>query len=48
MSVQRFNVHFNRLLLTKVYNVLAKKGIELCFMSLKIDIKFEGKLTCAF
>ena len=21
---------------------------ELCFMALKIDVKFEGKLTCAF
>ena len=43
------NLHFNRLLLTKVYNVWAKKSIEeLCLMALKIDAKFEGKLTCAF
>ena len=43
------NLHFNGLLLTKVYNVWAKKGTEeLCFMALKIDAKFEGKLTCAF
>ena len=43
------NLPFNRLLLTKVYNVWAKKSIEeLCLMALKIDAKFEGKLTCAF
>ena len=43
------NLHFNGLLLTKVYNVWAKKSIEeLCLMALKIDAKFEGKLTCAF
>ena len=43
------NLHFNRLLLTKVYNVWAKKSIEeLRLMALKIDSKFDGKLTCAF
>ena len=43
------NLHFNGLLLTKVYNVWAKKSTEeLCLMALKIDAKFEGKLTCAF
>ena len=37
------------LLLTKVYNVWAKKSTEkLYLMGLKIDAKFEGKLTCAF
>ena len=42
-------LHFNRLLLTKVYNAEAKKSIdELCLMALKIDVKFEGKLICAF
>ena len=40
------NLHFNGLLL-KVYNVWAKKGTEeLCFMILKSDAKFEGKLPC--
>ena len=35
--------------LTKVYNVWAKKDTEeLCLMALKIDAKFEGKVTCAF
>ena len=35
--------------LTKVYNIWAKKSTEeLCLMSLKIDAKFKGKLTCAF
>ena len=43
------NLHFNGLLLTKVYNVWAKKSTEeLHLMALKIDAKFEGKLTCAF
>ena len=41
-------LHFKRLLLTKVYNVRAKKSIEeLYLMALKIDAKFEGELTCA-
>ena len=35
--------------LTKVYNVIAKKSTEeLCLMTMKIDAKFEGELTCAF
>ena len=35
--------------MTKVYNVWAKKSTEeLCLMALKIDAKFEGKLTWAF
>ena len=43
------NLHFNKLLLTKVNNVWAKKGIEELFlMELNIDAKFEGKMTCAF
>ena len=43
------NLHFNRLLLTKVNNVWAKKSIEELFlMELNIDAKFEGKMTCAF
>ena len=33
----------------KVCNVWAKKSTEeLCLMTLKIDAKFEGKMTCAF
>ena len=43
------NLHFNGLLLNKVYNVWAKKSIgEFCLMALNIDATFEGKLTCAF
>ena len=43
------NVHFNGLLLKKVYNVWAEKSIEqLCLMSLNTDAKFEGKMTCVF
>ena len=43
------NLHFNGLLLTKVYNVWAKKSTEeLCLMAQKADAKFEGRLTCAF
>ena len=35
--------------MTKVYNVRAKKSTEeLCLITLKIDAKIEGKLTCAF
>ena len=42
------NLHFNRLILTKVNNVWAKKSIkELFLMELNIDVKFEGKITCA-
>ena len=42
------NLHFNELLLTKVYIVSAEKIERSCLMALKIDAKFEGKLTCAF
>ena len=42
------NLLFNGLLLTKVH-VWGKKSIEeLCLMTLNIDAKFEGKMTCAF
>ena len=40
------NLHFNWLLLTKVYNLWAKESTEeLRWMTLNIDAKFEGKLT---
>ena len=43
------NLHFNGLLLNKVYNVPAKKSIgEFSLMELNTDATFEGKLTCAF
>ena len=43
------DLHFNGLLLTKVYNGWAKISTEdLCLMVLNTDVKFEGKLTCAF
>ena len=43
------NLHFNRLLLKKVYNVWARKMIGwLCLMALNIDATFDGKLTCSF
>ena len=43
------NLCFNWLLVTKVYNVWAKKSTkELYLMALKIDAKFKGKVTCAF
>ena len=43
------NVHFNGLLLNKVYHVWPKKSIgELRLMALNTDAKFDGKLTCAF
>ena len=43
------NLHFNGLLLAKVYDVWAKKSTEeLCLIALKIGTKVEGKLTCAF
>ena len=33
---------------TKVYNIWSKKNTEeFCLMALKIDAKFEGKLSCA-
>ena len=42
------NLHFNGLLLTKGY-VWGKKGAEeICLIALKIDVKFDGKLTCAW
>ena len=42
------NLYFDRLLLLKVYKILAKKVYteELCLMTLKTDAKFEEKLTC--
>ena len=43
------NLHFNGLLLNKVYNVWPKKSVgEFCLMALNIDATFEGKLNCAF
>ena len=43
------HLYFNGLLLIEVYNAWAKKSAEeLCLMTLKIDAKFEGKLTCSF
>ena len=42
------NVHFNGFFSTNVYNVWAKKVQRSCLIGLKIDAKFEGKLTCAF
>ena len=43
------NLHFNRLLLTKVNNVWAKNSVEELFLTeLNTDAKFEGKMTCAF
>ena len=40
---------FNGMLLTKVYNVWAKKSTEeLFFIALQIDAKFEGKMACNF
>ena len=46
-SRKSVNLHFHALLLSKVYYVLAKKGIEeLCVLTLKNDSKFEEELTC--
>ena len=43
------NLNFNGLLLTKVYNVWAKKNTEeLLLIALQIDAKFERKMTCTF
>ena len=43
------NLHFNRLLLTQVNNVWAKKSIEeLCLMALNIDATFEEKTDLYF
>ena len=42
-------LHFNGLLLTKVYNVWTKKSTEELFLiALQIDAKFEGKLASTF
>ena len=42
-------LYFNGLLLTTVCNARVKKSIdEVCFLALKIDEKFEEKLTCVF
>ena len=38
-------LHLNGMTLTKVYK--SQSAEEICFVSLKIDSKFEGKLTCA-
>ena len=41
------SLRFTGLLLTKVYNVSAKKSKEeLSFMTLENDAKFEEKLSC--
>ena len=43
------NLHFNDFVLSKIYNVWAKKSIEeFCLMALDFEATFEGKLTCAF
>ena len=43
------NLHLVWILLLKVYKISAKKSTEeLCFMTLKIDAKFEEKLICCF
>ena len=43
------NLHFNRLPLTKVYNVSANQSMEELFlMALKIDATLDWKLTCTF
>ena len=42
------NLHFDVLLLLKVYYVLSHKSTdELCVTTLKNDAKFEEDLTCA-
>ena len=42
------NLHFDVLLLSKVYYVWAKKSTQKsCVITLKNDAKFEGELTCA-
>ena len=42
------NMLFNWILKQSMYNVWAKKSTEeLCLIALKIDAKFERKLTCA-
>ena len=49
-ALKNLNIlHFNRLLLTKVNNVRAEKGIgELCLMELNIYATYEQKLNCTF
>ena len=43
------NFNFNKLFLTKVYNVWAQKSKEeLISIALQTDAEFEGKLTCTF
>ena len=44
------NLYFDRLLLLKVYRILAKKVYteELCLLTLKVDAKFEEKLIWCF
>ena len=44
------NSYFDSFLLLKVYKMLAKKVYteDICHMTLKIDAKFEEKLTCCF
>ena len=40
------NLHFDQILLPKAYKIFDEKNTEeLCFMTLKIDAKFEEKLT---
>ena len=42
-------MHFEGLLITKVYSVWTKKKYRgVTFMALNTDAKFEGKMTCAF
>ena len=41
------NLHYNGLLLKKVYSAWAKISVgEFCLMALNTDATFEGKLTC--
>ena len=48
-KISTAQVNFDRLLLLKVYTILAKKSIEeLGLMILKIDGKFEEKPICCF
>ena len=42
------NLHFNGLILTKLYVWVKKNTEELCLIALKIDTKSEGKLACVF
>ena len=48
-SENSLKLHFNGMLLNKIYNVWAKGNTEELFlMALKIGAKFEAKMTCAF